>query len=100
MMDLDKINDRMEKIILEMSAKLPQLRVSEWKYDKRFYQLILSSGIGNQAGREAEAKLTCDAEGLFSPLADLRGEVRALINEKEMLTEISKNIRSLMMSNF
>lgn len=94
-MDLLSINKRLEIITEELKIALPKLKAAEYAYNKVYYDCIVKSGMGNEAKREAEAFKTCDAEGVLKPFTELKIDVRTLINEKECLIEISKNIRTM-----
>jgi hypothetical protein len=85
----------MEELIKVLPVKLKELQVAEYNYDRRYNSLFLQSGMGTIVAKEAEAKSVCDEEGLFSPLADLRGELKALYIEKDLLTEMSRNLRTI-----
>lgn len=95
MSTLQEINERLEKIIPEIATTTIALRKLEIVYNLRFWDLILHSGMGNQAAREAEANLTCETEGLLEPLQLMKADLRALLNEKECLIAISANLRVL-----
>lgn len=92
-MILTDINKRLEEISEILPKGLAELQRAEYAYQTRFSYLVSHSGMGNAQSREAEALLVCDQEGLYSPLADLRGQCRGLQVEKDCLMEISRNIR-------
>jgi len=94
-MDLNYCNKRLEEIVKELKTLLPILKDAEYKYNKVYYDCIVRSGLGNAEKREAEAFLVCDTEGVLKPFTEAKIDVRTLINEKECLTEISKNIRTM-----
>lgn len=92
-MNLEQINIELDQISRDLAVKLPQLKDAEMQYNHVFLQSILRSGMGNAQSREAEAKLTCDTEGVLRPYEDIKVDVRTLLNRKECLIEIAKNIR-------
>ena len=92
-MELSEINNKLKSITEELPPKIKELKNLELAYNKRFYYCMVHSGMGNQAQREAEATLTCDQEGLWEPLLEVRSDVRILYMEKDMYIEISKNLR-------
>lgn len=94
-MNLETINEELKQISSELNGLLPQLSMAEQSYQKVYFNQIIRSGMGNAQSREAEAYLTCDTEGVLSPYQELKISVRTLINRKECLIEISKNIRTL-----
>ncbi len=92
-MTLNEVNKRLLEINTELREVLPKERATTWTYEKAFMGKMMHSGMGNQAAREAEAKLACDTDGLYEPMVDIRGKVRELMIEKEILIEYSKNLR-------
>ncbi len=95
MVNITEANLILEQIADELPAKILELVKVQQKYDLRFWDLILHSGMGNQAAREAEANLVCQEEGLLVPVQNLKGEVKALYNKKDCYTEIARNLRVL-----
>ena len=94
-MNLIELNEKLEVISEEYPQKIRQLQEAEMKYNLRFWDLLLHSGMGNQASREAEASLVCQEEGLLEPLQILRADVKALYHQKDCFQEISRNLRAL-----
>lgn len=94
-MDLQQINTELQQISEDLRDLLPALKDAEYKYNKVYFDTIVRSGMGNAEKREAEAFQTCDAAGLLVPFEVLKVDVRTLINRKECLIEIAKNIRMM-----
>ena len=92
-MTLEEVNQELLRISDALTASLPVLREAEARYNRIFYDSILRSGMGNAQSREAEANLVCEQEGVLQPFVDVKTEVRTLINQKECIIEIAKNIR-------
>lgn len=97
---LPDVNYRLEEIAKFLPMKIRELHDAEYAYQIRFSYLITHSGMGNAQAREAEAIATCNAEGLYQPLLDLRGEYKALYHEKECLIEISRNLRATQVGSY
>lgn len=93
-MDLEIINSELNEISIELKTKLPELKKAEYDYNKVYFDAIIKSGMGNAQAREAEAFLRCDQEGVLAPFDELKIIVRTLVNRKECLIEIAKNIRT------
>lgn len=72
------------------------MQAAEYAYDKRYRVLLLQSGMKTVGLKEAEVAGICDEEGLYSPLADLRGELKVLYIERDVLLEMSRNLRTLL----
>lgn len=94
-MILEQVNKRLAELAVALPLKIRELQKAEYEYITRFSDLVAHSGMGNAQAREAEAITVCKTEGLLEPLYDLRGEYRALYQEKECLTEIGRNLRAL-----
>ncbi len=94
-MDLLKINQRLEELLTELPKAIKTLEEIEYKYQMNYYNSLQHSPMGSQDRRESEAILAANTDGLYKPFLDAKIEVRTLMNEKEMLTEISRNIRSM-----
>ena len=92
-MTLEEINNRLLEIKEELVQAIRELKEVEYVFNKRYYYLLLHSPMGNIQAREAEANLTCDSEGLWKPFLDKKTDVRTLSHEKEILLEVTKNIR-------
>lgn len=94
-LNLITINKRLEELVPLIANELKEFAVIEVKYQTRYSQLVRQSGLGYQAGREAEAKEILQVEGLADKYMDKKYLIRSLFAEKDILIEISRNIRSL-----
>jgi hypothetical protein len=94
-MDLNAINARLGELMTLLPEKLKAVQQAEYKYAVREASVFMQSGMATIAAKEKEAKLVCDQEGFYLPLTELRGDVKALLNEKDMLIEMSRNLRTL-----
>lgn len=95
-LELPDINKLLVAIDTEITKLLPVAREAEIKYQLRFDRLMLDSIYSNQAQREAHARLTCDQEELYKPMLRSKGDLRELLNKKELLIEMARNIRHLL----
>ncbi len=95
-MNLQEINQRLLELIKVLPPKIKELQKAEYLYARRHAALILQPESGATiVARDAYATSVCDEEGLYSPLADLRGDVKGLYSEKDLLIEMSRNLRTL-----
>ena len=94
-MNLTEVNGKLLEIANTLERLIPQLSKAELAYDLRFYDLLLHSGLGTIAAKEAEAKLTCQQEGLLEPVQNMKGDVRLLYHQKDCYIEISRNLRAI-----
>lgn len=94
-MDLNKINQALGELSVELPKKVRELSEAEYQYERRFADLVVHSGMGTALLKESEAKTALDAEGLWEPLIMLRGEVRALYHEKDCMLAIGANLRAM-----
>lgn len=94
-MNLIQINTELEKIVKELEAKLPALNDLEYEYQDKYGTFLLTSKWGNAQAREADAKKQCYDSGLTRKYAEAKLEVRMLLTRKEVLFEISRNLRSI-----
>ena len=95
-MTLENINIQLEDLITEYPKKIKELQEAELKYNLRFWDLLLHSGMGTIATKEAESNLICKEEGLLEPVQILRADVKSLYHKKDFLLEISRNLRFLL----
>lgn len=94
-MNLLEANKQLEQIMGELEVEIPILTKLEEEYYHRFYDLIVNSPMGNAQAREAYAKEVCRTEGVSEPYLMQKLKVRILLHKKEMIIEISRNLRSL-----
>lgn len=94
-MNLTEVNDKLLEIAVQLPAKLQDQREAEARYNLRFYDLMLKSGMGNQEKRDAEANLVCQEEGLLEPVQVLRADVRSLYHMKDCFISIASNLRAM-----
>lgn len=94
-MTLLEVNQKLEEIAVDYASKIRELREAELRYNLRFYDLLLHSGMGTIVAKEAEANTVCHEEGLLEPVQTLRAEVKSLYYEKDCYIEIGKNLRTI-----
>lgn len=94
-MDLVQINNKLEELAKTYSQKARELRQLEYAYNLRFWNLILHSGMGTIAAKEAEANTICHEEGLLEPLQELKADMKALYYEKDCYIAMGSNLRVL-----
>lgn len=95
-MNLIQANIRLLALLEELKTEIPLLEDLEWVYLKQYMTYLQDPSAGsNQTAREAFAKLCCDTDGLYKPYMLQKIKVRLLLNEKDILIEYCKNIRSL-----
>lgn len=94
-MTLKQVNERLLQLVTEINELAPKVNRVEWAYMKRFNEVMLASGMSNQAAREAEAKLAMEVEGLWEPYMEIKADLRKLLTEKEVLIEYGKNVRTM-----
>lgn len=99
-MNLIEVSYKLEVIAQQLTLKIPQLQEADAKFQLRFADLVLHSAGGTIAAREAEANLTCEQEGLLSPLYDLKGDVRALYHQKDCYIAIAANLRAMLRGEY
>lgn len=97
-MNLEDVNKKLEEIAEELPAKIKEFNKAEYDYEMRFAWVYAHSMASNMPGRDAEAKLTCNQEGLIEPLQNIRGDVRALYVKKDIYTAIGSNLRAIQVS--
>ena len=73
----------------------PEMYRAQLEYDSRYYDLLLHSGGASAPIREAEAKKTLELEPIYEKYHSLKLKVRLLYSEKETLTTVSSNLRSM-----
>lgn len=94
-MKLKDINKRLEELIPVLTEAYKKEQAAEERYWRKYYQALLQSGMGTVDAKKAEAKMMCDAAGLTDPYLDAQLEVKTLENEKYLLIEIGRNLRSV-----
>lgn len=94
-MTLAEINIKLEVLLHTYPQKLKELQEAELKYNLRYWDLFLKSGMGTVGAKEAEANLACNTEGLLEPLQILRADVKALYHKKDFYLEIARNLRAM-----
>lgn len=94
-MTLFELNQQMEKLSMDLGVKVRQLNVLELEYQKTYNNLLLTSQRPSQPLREAETQENLRQEEVFVKYWDLKTDVRVLLMQKDMLFEISRNLRSI-----
>lgn len=93
MKTLQEITEALERVDKELETKIPELEIAEAKYYNKYNRLLLSSQYKTASDREADARVQLEQEGLVEAQAQLRGRVRMLTTRKEILIEMSRNMR-------
>lgn len=93
MTTLLEVTEALERVDKELEKYIPELEVEETKYYNKYNRLLLSSQYKTASDREADARTQLEQEGLTEALAQLRGRTRMLLTRKEILIEISRNMR-------
>lgn len=94
-MTLSQVTEALEVLSIQLPRKIHEHQQADTAYMLRFYELTLKSGMGTIAAKEAEANLTCDQEGLLQPVQVLRADVKAFYAQRDLLIELSRNLRAL-----
>lgn len=94
-LNLKSINELLVKVDEAITILLPIAREAEVKYQLRFDAVLMDGAYSNQALREAHSRSVCEFEGLYRPMIESKGELRSLWGKKELLIEISRNLRAL-----
>lgn len=94
-MTLKQVTKELETVMDELSAAFAVKAGAEEKYFSRYFELLLTSHATDAARREAEAKqiLRTDNAELYNLYLDAKLRVVTLVNRKELLIEISRNLR-------
>lgn len=95
-LNLKTINELLIKVDDLLTKQLPIARIAEVTYQLRFDKILLDGAFGNQGQREAHARSTCNFEKLYMPMLEAKGELRMLLNKRDILIEISRNLRHLL----
>lgn len=99
--NLQAVNAQLVEVMNQLAEKIPKLTKLEDEYYRRYYKLLLTAQERTESQREASAKLQLrmpDAEGnpsIYDEYQDLKLDVRILLTKKEMLIEISRNLRAM-----
>lgn len=99
MQTLEEINNALERTLEELEIKIPELDKFEIDYYGKYNRYLLSSPLKTATDREAESQVRLEEGGLKESHAQIRGEVKLLLIRKEVLIEMSRNMRSLNLQN-
>ena len=94
-MTLQEATQSLEELSQKLPQKIKEHQQADTAYMLRFYELTLKSGMGTIVAKEAEANVICNEEGLLQPVQVLRADVKALYSQKDLLIELSRNLRAL-----
>lgn len=94
-MTLQEATNELLKINIALKKEVPLLEKLEYEYYSNYNHKLLNSGMGTIGLKEAEAKETLRLEPIFEKYHEQKLKVRLILTEKEILFEVSKNLRSL-----
>ena len=94
-MTIEETTTRLLEIGNSLKLLLPELDKLEHEYYNNYHGKLLNSGMGTIILKEAEAKQTLALEPIYDKYHNKKIELRILLHEKEILTEVSKNFRAI-----
>jgi hypothetical protein len=97
-MTLGEVTIRLGELVVEMERVGEDLALMNYELENRKAELLLSSVTDmyrNQEMREAAVRDYVDKENLLRPVVVKRSEFAKLNNEKDLLIEISRNLREI-----
>jgi hypothetical protein len=95
-MTLQEVTERMGEMIVEMETVGSDLAVMQYELENRKAELLLGAVTDqyrNQEMREAAVRDYVEKENLLRPVLEKRSQFAKLNNEKDLLIEISRNLR-------
>lgn len=95
---LKNVTKRLAELIEELPKAGKEYSEATYKVEKRKAELYTQDqtiGLSNQTMRDAYVSQVLDEEGLLEPKQKLSYEFKRLMNEKDMLLEISRNLREI-----
>jgi len=98
MRTLQEITKRLLELEPELHEALNRKMALQYEVDKAKANLYLSDSIQayrNQEMRDAAVSQILEMDGNLEPLYKARGDVSMLSNERDILIEASRNLRSL-----
>lgn len=97
-MTLEQVTKRLEEVLKEINEVGEKLGEMDYHYQQRKAEVTLmdvTMGYSRAEAREAAVTLTLETEGLTWPLVKQKGLWKRLATEKEVLLELSRNLREL-----
>jgi hypothetical protein len=94
-LSLSEINKKLIETDEQLATALTKLFPLEMAYTTRYNKLMLNSGMSNQTAREAEALEVVKLEPIYEEYLEQKLQVKILYSRKDVLTEVSRNMRNL-----
>lgn len=95
---LKNVTKRLAELIEELPKAGKEYSEATYRVEKRKAELYTQDstiGLSNQSLRDAYVSQVLEQEGLLEPKQKLSYEFKKLMNEKDMLIEISRNLREI-----
>ena len=83
----------------QLATALTKLFPLEMTYTTEYNKKMLNSGMSNQTAREAEALEIVKLEPIYEQYLEAKLQVKILYSRKDVLIEISRNMRNLAFNN-
>lgn len=96
---LEEINKRLFELIEEISQAGDDYAQMNFDLEGRKSEMLLSAELGrftNQAMRDAQVRIMIENEGLARPVIEKKSQWLKLCNERDLLFEISRNLRTIL----
>lgn len=97
-LNLKSVTKRLAELIEELPEAGKKYSEATEKVEKRKAELYTAEqtfGLSNQTMRDAYVSSVLETEGLLEPKQKASYEFKRLANEKDMLMEISRNLREI-----
>lgn len=96
-MNLKDITNLLFLTMSELEKVIPEVETLETEYYQTYYKYLFSSTASSAPMREAEARtrIAQDDSEMHQKYLHRKADLRVLINKKEALIEISRNLRVL-----
>lgn len=94
-LNLQTISMKLLNLEEKLQKKLPLMYKAEVEYNQKYFDLLLRSMGSSAPAREADAKTQLKEDPIFDLYHNLKLDVKILWSEKETLTTISSNLRSM-----
>ena len=95
MIGLSEINTKLIETDEQLATALTKLFPLEMTYTTEYNKKMLNSGMSNQTAREAEALEQIKLEPIYIEYHEAKLQVKILYSRKDVLVEISRNMRNL-----
>ena len=98
-MTLQEANTQLEQLLTSTEIAITNVQPLETKYYVKWYECLKLAGGSNMAKQEAEAKTMMQLEPIYEQYHNAKLELKVLLNKKEILMEICKNLRTMYIAN-